>query len=87
MLDIIKKMFGDKATKDLKVLQPYVERVHNVEKEIGALTNDQLRAKTQEFKKRIHDYIDADEQEIVELKNKIETTLDISINEKESKTL
>lgn len=84
MLGIIKKMFGDKATKDLKVLQPYVDRVHMVEKEIGALTNDQLRAKTQEFKKRIHDYIDADEQEIAQLKNKIDTTLDISINEKES---
>jgi len=84
MLGIIKKMFGDKATKDLKVLQPYVDRVHMVEKEIRALTNDQLRAKTQEFKKRIHDYIDADEQEIAQLKNKIDTTLDISINEKES---
>jgi len=84
MLGIIKKMFGDKATKDLKVLQPYVDRVHMVEKEIRALTNDQLRAKTQEFKKRIHEYIDADEQEIAQLKNKIDTTLDISINEKES---
>ncbi|PLX03659.1 MAG: preprotein translocase subunit SecA [Marinilabiliales bacterium] len=84
MLGIIKKMFGDKATKDLKVLQPYVVSVHMVEKEIGALTNDQLRAKTQEFKKRIHEYIDADEQEIVQLKKKIDTTIDISINEKEA---
>ncbi len=76
-------MFGDKATKDLKGLQPYVHRVHKVEKEIGALSNDQLRAKSQEFRNRIHDYIDADEQEIVQLKSKIETNPDISINEKE----
>jgi len=84
MLGLIKKMFGDKASKDLKGLQPYVDRVHDVEDQIRALTNDQLRAKTQEFKKLIHEYIDADEQEIIQLKEKLEKNLDISINEKET---
>jgi preprotein translocase subunit SecA len=84
MLSIIKKMFGDKATKDLKVLQPYVDKVHQAEKVISQLDNDQLREKTQEFKRRITEYILAEEEEIKTLKDKLESDLGISVNEKES---
>ncbi len=77
-------MFGDKATKDLKVLQPYVDKVHQAEKNISQLDNDQLREKTKEFKRRIKEYISAEEQEIKELRDKLESDSGISVNEKES---
>jgi len=84
MFDIIKKMFGDKASKDLKVLKPYAQKVLEAEKSISLLDNDELRAKTQEFKQRIADHISPEENKIKELKQRIETQLDIDVHEKES---
>ncbi len=84
MFDILKKMFGDKASKDLKVLNPYAQMVLEAEKTISQLDNDGLRAKTKEFKDRIAEYISTEENEIVSLKQRIETDEDIAVNEKES---
>ena len=81
---MLKKMFGDKAAKDLKTLNPYAERVLEAEKPIIQLDNDGLRAKTFEFKQKIVDYISAEENEIKELKQRIENEEDISIPEKET---
>ena len=50
---VIKLFVGDKQQKDLKVLQPIVEKVTAFESSLSVLTNDQLRAKTIEFKEKI----------------------------------
>ena len=50
---VLKVFVGDKKKKDLKILQPIVTDVHSFEKEISALTNDQLRDKTNYFKLKI----------------------------------
>lgn len=84
MFDILKKMFGDKAAKDLKVLNPYAQRVLEAEKSISQLDNDGLRSKTIEFKQRIADHISSEENKIIELKQRIEKEGDISVSEKES---
>jgi preprotein translocase subunit SecA len=84
MLGMLKKMFGDKASKDLKTLNPYAQKVLAAEKSISILDNDGLRAKTQEFKKRIEDYISKEENEIKDLKQRIENDEDIAVSEKES---
>ena len=81
---MLKKMFGDKASKDLKVLNPYAQMVLEAEKTISQLDNDGLRAKTKEFKDRIAEYISTEENKIVSLKQRIETDEDIAVNEKES---
>ncbi len=52
---VLKVFVGDKKKKDLKLLQPIVEKVNVFEKEISALTNDELRAKTAYFKQKIAD--------------------------------
>ena len=49
------------------------------------MSNDGLRDKTFEFKKRIADNIAAEESEIVDIKEEIETNTAIDINEKEKK--
>lgn len=50
---VIKLFVGDKQQKDLKILQPIVNNVKKFELEFSKLSNDALRAKTQEFKDRI----------------------------------
>ncbi|QTD37787.1 preprotein translocase subunit SecA [Polaribacter batillariae] len=52
---VIKLFVGDKQEKDLKSLQPIVENVRKFEAEFSKLSNDELRAKTIEFKNRIQE--------------------------------
>ena len=49
--EFISKLFGNKASRDMKEIQPWVEKVKAVYPEISKLTNDELRAKTEELKK------------------------------------
>ena len=41
--EFISKLFGNKATRDMKEIQPWVEKVKAVYPEISKLTNDELR--------------------------------------------
>lgn len=50
---ILKLFVGDKQQKDLKSLQPIVEKVRSFENSLNSLSNDELRAKTIEFKSKI----------------------------------
>lgn len=83
MLSILKKVFGDKATKDLKNINPYVDKIKEAYTAIENLTNDELRAKTDEFKKRIADYILEEETEIANLKESMASNPEMDVDEKE----
>ena len=75
---LIKMVFGSKADKDRKEIEPYIQKIKAVYPEIEALSNDGLRARSEELKRRIADYIAADEARIAELRaqlEKPETTL------------
>ena len=45
----LKSLFGDKSTRDMKLIQPLVETVKKVYPSICALSHDELRAKTKEI--------------------------------------
>lgn len=83
MLDIIKKIFGDKSKKDLKEINPFVDKVKEAYEEIKNLSNDGLRTKTAEFKKRIADYISEEETEMARLKEMMSSNPDMDVDEKE----
>ena len=51
---LIKIFVGDKAKKDMKEIAPLVAKINNHQAQYKSLTNDELRAKTIEFKERIH---------------------------------
>jgi len=51
---LVQKIFGTKNERDLKRLQPYVSAINELEPQIQKLSNDQLRAKTAEFKEKIN---------------------------------
>lgn len=58
MLGIISKLFGgNKSDKDVKKIQPVVEKIKQHFAALSSLTNDQLRNKTQEFRQRIKDHL------------------------------
>jgi preprotein translocase subunit SecA len=50
---IIKAFVGDKSEKDVKALQPYLEKIKTFESSLIALTNDELRERTGFFKEKI----------------------------------
>ncbi|XRE44307.1 Protein translocase subunit SecA [Tenacibaculum discolor] len=64
---IIKLFVGDKQQKDLKSLQPIVEKVRSFENSLNSLSNDELRAKTIEFKSKIKDATKSFNDKISEL--------------------
>lgn len=76
MLNIIKKVFGDKKSKDVKMLYPIVEEINEEFVKLSNLTDDELRAKTEEFKKRIIDYTAETRSKIEELNEQLRTDAD-----------
>ncbi len=53
MIEYLLKIFGDPNERKLKQLQPAVEFINSLEPEISALSDDELRGKTDEFKTRL----------------------------------
>ena len=78
--DVLKKLFGNKAQRDLKEIEPYVERIKQAYEQIEKLSNDELRGRTESIKQRIQDYVQPERDRIAELKARIETT---EINQRE----
>lgn len=64
---VIKIFVGDKQQKDLKILQPIVEKVTAFNSSLSELTNDELRAKTAEFKQRIAERTNTFSDQIIAL--------------------
>ncbi|MGM0628929.1 MAG: preprotein translocase subunit SecA [Patescibacteria group bacterium] len=52
-MDFIKKLFGDEFSRPIKKYQPIVEKINSLEESVSSLSDDQLKSKTEEFKKRI----------------------------------
>ncbi len=72
--EFIGKLFGNKATRDMKEIKPWVDKVKAVYPEISKLNNDELRARTEELKKYIKASALEEQKKIEELKATIETT-------------
>ncbi len=81
MLNIIKKIFGDKHAKDIKRLQPIVEEINKHFEEYKNLTDEQLRGKTVEFRNRIKEATSEIEAEIAKIKEKLKGALPIEESE------
>ena len=80
--DVFKKIFGTKAERDLKQLQPILQKILAVYPEIDRLSDDQLREKSEELKGIIRDRIAEDEARIAQIKEELEK--DIPLDQKEA---
>ena len=78
---LLKALFGDKSTRDMKLIQPYVEKVKEAYPAIKELSNDELRAKTKEIRQYVQDAGKQQREEINKLRESIEET---PIDERES---
>jgi preprotein translocase subunit SecA len=72
MLQIFKKVFGDKHSKNIKELEPVVIEINEFYEQVKDLSDDDLRGKTQEFKQRIQDHTAEIRQKVDDLKQKLQ---------------
>lgn len=73
VFNTISKVFGSKSEKDLKKIWPIVDEIKEYEDEMKALSDDQLKAKTEEFKKEIREATAGTQKRIDEIKSQLST--------------
>lgn len=78
---ILKVFVGDKSQKDVKATQPYINKIKALEPVLAALSHDELRAKTAEFKAKIKQARAKQDAEIEAKKAEAENTSDIDKRE------
>jgi protein translocase subunit secA len=76
------KLFGNKSDRDLKELTPYLAKIKAEYDRVTKLSHDGIREESAKLKQRIQDYIQAENDQIKSLKDKIENG-GLSVNEKE----
>ena len=82
LADIFKKLFGTKAERDMKAIKPLLDKVLAAYEDIDRLSNDELRAKTDELRAFVASRIADDEKRIAEIRTQLDG--DLSIGEKEA---
>ncbi len=70
----LRSLFGDKSSRDMKLIQPLVEKVKAVYPEVQKLDNDALRQRTKDIQHQVQDSAKAQKEEIEKLKATIEET-------------
>ncbi len=70
--EFLSSIFGNKAGRDMKEIQPWVEKIKAAYPEIEKLDNDGLRAKTEEIKAYIRNSANTERAKVDELKAGIE---------------
>ncbi|MCC8132742.1 MAG: preprotein translocase subunit SecA [Tannerellaceae bacterium] len=70
--EFMTKLFGNKSQRDLKEITPYVKKIKDVYPGIQALSNDELRARTDEIKQRIQDHVAEERAHVEELRRGID---------------
>ena len=80
-VELITKLFGNKAQKDMREIMPYVEQINAVYPQIDALSNDALRERSRALMDKIQASVQTQKSRIAELKAGIEE-LEIDQREK-----
>ena len=83
MLTFLKKFFGTKSEKDIKLIQPQVDKVIEIYPTLKNLSNDELRAKVDVLKQKIKDAVQPKQNSINEIKSRIDSDVEMDIDIKE----
>ncbi len=75
MLGLFKKLFGSKHDRDIKTILPRIEEVNSSFEEVQSLSDDQLKSKTTEFRARVSEAIQAQEQELQQARSRLKEDL------------
>ena len=84
MLGFLKKLLGTKSEKDVKELQPIVDKVAAIYPTLAGLSNEQLRARVADMKQKIKDAYKAEDDKIATIKKRIEVEIEIDVDTKEN---
>jgi preprotein translocase subunit SecA len=79
--NVLGLFLGNKYERDLKEINPYIEKIHLEFEKIKDLSNDDLRDLTEELKKEILGSVEGDENEIRSLREKAEKEEDVLLKE------
>jgi len=71
---ILKSLFGDKSSRDMKLIQPLVEKAKAISSKVEAMSNDELRQRTKELQQQVQSSATEQKKKIAELKATIENT-------------
>ena len=83
MLKIFEKIFGSKHEKDIKKIQPIIQRINELQSALSSASNDQLRQNGVELKKKVRNVLEPMEQEKKALSLKLDNP-DINLEEVET---
>ena len=83
MVKILGKLFGSKADKDMKEVAPQVELIHIEYEKVIPLSNDELRDKTNTFRKILKETVAKEEDRVTELREMVNTHYEMPIEEKQ----
>ena len=78
---VLKAFVGDKSKKDVKQLQPLVDKIKSFETQLEELDNNALREKTNTFKRRLEEHSRSLNEKIEELQEQVKASDDIDKNE------
>ncbi|MCB0770041.1 MAG: preprotein translocase subunit SecA, partial [Flavobacteriales bacterium] len=81
----LKKVFGDKAQRDLKEVTPLVDKTNEEFAKLAGLSNDELRARTSELKARIAAHTKSNDERVSALRSEIEADQGMDIQERETR--
>ena len=71
---MLRSLFGDKASRDNKLIRPFVEKVKAVYPDMQKLSNDELRQRTKQIQQQVQSSANKQKEEIDRLKATIEDT-------------
>jgi preprotein translocase subunit SecA len=83
VINVIGKIFGSKADRDLKQLTPYVDKILREYERIDKLDHDELRLETEKIRQIIRDHIEEDEKAKAALREQLED-VEIEVEKKET---
>ena len=83
MFDFLKNIFGTKSEKDIKNLDSKVEEINEIFTSLNSISNNDLRAKTNELKIAIQSAVKTQNKRITAIKTQINSDLEMDINTKE----
>ena len=78
---LITKIFGSKSEKDIKKIQPIVDKINSIYPTLEKLSDDELKAKTDGFRKQIQDATAETRAGIADLKKKLDSLDDVTAGE------
>ncbi|VAW28861.1 Protein translocase subunit SecA, partial [hydrothermal vent metagenome] len=80
----VAKIFGTKSDKDIKAVMPYVVKTNEVYATLASLSNDELRAKTEEVKTIINNHLQSIDEKIAALQKEATEDKSLDVHQKEA---